>query len=231
MARRGRGRQSFQKTSPPTNGSLRVGPQWDPFTCTPDMGPSSRDLMNAILPHADREGADINILAYGTAVDEDEDISETVSEDDDGPPPAKRRRDALTLPAIPWGLLFCRDIQSLALPKREISSARRRSSIFFKVAPNNIANLIVSAAICAPVHSARIPNKQRRTGTITPVDEEHQVDAIFRLSLLSASVYALDQPQLHDGGQFISGEQTVNGDDCRISLEIGGQLECISYLE
>lgn len=180
---------------------------------TPDMGSSSRDLMNAILPHVDREGADPNILAYGTPVDEHEDISESDSEDDDdGPPPAKRRRDAHTLPAIPWGLLFHRDIRlgpSHPVPRFVEEGdfiSEKTFMYFFKVAPKNISRLIVDATLCAPVHPARIVNKQQRTTTFIPVDEQR---ALFKLRRKGLAL----RPRDRDSGSDIEPSSESDSDD------------------
>jgi hypothetical protein len=179
---------------------------------TPDMGASSRDLMNAILPHVDREGADVNILAYGTPVDEDEDISENDSEDDDDGPLARRRRDAVTLPAIPWGLLFHRDIRlgpSHPVPRFVEEGdfiSDKTFMYFFKVAPKNISNLIVDATLCAPVHPARIPNKRQRTTTFIPLDEQR---ALFKLRNKGLAL----RPQDHDSGSDIEPSSDSDSDE------------------
>jgi hypothetical protein len=181
---------------------------------TPDMGASSRDLMNAILPHVDREGADVNILAYGTPVDEDEDVSDIDTEDDDdGPPPAKRRRDALTLPAIPWGLLFHRDIRlGLNHPVPRFVEegdfiSEKTFMYFFKVAPKNIDNLIVDATLCAPVHPARIMNRRQRTTTFAPADEPRELFKLRNKGLVL-------RPRDHDSGSDIeTSSDSGSGDD------------------
>ena len=179
---------------------------------TPDMGASSRDLMNAILPHVDREGADVNILAYGTPVDEYEDISENDSEDDDDGPLAKRRRDALTLPAIPWGLLFHRDIRlgpSHPVPRFVEEGdfiSDKTFTFFFKVAPKNISNLIVDATLCAPVHPARITNKRKRTTTFVPLDKQR---ALFKLRNKGLAL----RPRDHDSGSDIELSSDSDSDD------------------
>lgn len=104
----------------------------------PDVGQASRDLMDNILPHINRRGADPNELAYGAALDsdDDDDMSDVGDEvdandddegsdgdnedsdedEDEGRPRARtsrvrRRRLRATLPAYPHGLVFLRDIR------------------------------------------------------------------------------------------------------------------------
>ncbi|KAF8155454.1 hypothetical protein B0H34DRAFT_675652 [Crassisporium funariophilum] len=160
---------------------------------TPDMGLSSPDLMNAILPHVERKSANLDILAYGTPLDEDEDISKTNSEDDnDEPRPAKRCRDAVTLPAVPWGLLFHRDI--CVEPKHPVPCfvkegdfiSKKTFMYFFKVPMKNIRNHIVNTTLCTPIHSARIMNKQQRTTIFAPDDEPHD---LFKLGNRGLMLY------------------------------------------
>lgn len=85
----------------------------------PDFGRASRDLLDNILPHVNRRGAEQNELAYGTALDSDADEDELFSDyrDDEGDDEdgsrtrVWRRRRQATLPAYPYGLAFLRDIQ------------------------------------------------------------------------------------------------------------------------
>ena len=62
----------------------------------PDNRPASRNLMDCVLPEVDRRGADEMFLAYGRAVDDDDDGADT----NDG------YDERVTLPANPHGLVF-----------------------------------------------------------------------------------------------------------------------------
>ena len=66
---------------------------------TPDNRPSSRNLMDSILPQIDIRGADTTFFAYGKAIDEDDDEDE---DDYDG---------KTTLPASSYGLTFFHSLQ------------------------------------------------------------------------------------------------------------------------
>jgi hypothetical protein len=95
-----------------------------------DNGASTRELLNLILPHVNRHGADLDILAYGTSRpdeaeeeedDDDDDASMAIdpgssdsgsSDSGDGNAPAVnvprivKRRSPKTLPAYPFGMFF-----------------------------------------------------------------------------------------------------------------------------
>ena len=83
---------------------------------SPDNGSSSRQLMAAVLPHVATEGADLDILAYGIpcneidpAEEDEEEDDESTDDDDDidqQPQRARQRRDAVSQPAFPYGLVF-----------------------------------------------------------------------------------------------------------------------------
>ena len=75
----------------------------------PDKKPASRKLMDCILPEVERDGANEMFLAYGRAADEDE----------DGNFRDENFEVRLTLPGIPYGLVF---FHSLRLGERHPAS-------------------------------------------------------------------------------------------------------------
>jgi hypothetical protein len=75
--------------------------------CTPDKGANSKRLMDALLPHVDLDGTDIDTLAYGSPTKED--IVD--SGDEEILPTICRHGDEMqTLPSHAFGMIFTRMI-------------------------------------------------------------------------------------------------------------------------
>jgi hypothetical protein len=77
---------------------LTAGCTWllNGLRSAPDNRPASRNLMDCGLPETDRRGADEAFLAYGRAIDND----------DNGSGGGARYDEQATLPANPRGLVF-----------------------------------------------------------------------------------------------------------------------------
>ncbi|KAF9459638.1 hypothetical protein BDZ94DRAFT_1171312 [Collybia nuda] len=138
----------------------------------PDKGKSSRELMAAVLPHVDRIGADRNILAYGTPLDDEDNISEvsTDSNDDDEVPRERSRRDATTLPAFPYGIIFLSKLRlgkEYPVPRLTKDSRLMLSDdafrYFFKATPDELAETLLQEKVVRRKHPDRIANRTRQT--------------------------------------------------------------------
>ncbi|KAG6906930.1 hypothetical protein DXG01_011320 [Tephrocybe rancida] len=139
----------------------------------PDNGASSKNLMMCALPHVNRMGADPNILAFGTPTrDNDVDSQADTDSDDERLPHERHRRDATTLPAYPYGLLFFRSIRvGQKHPVPRFSSIHVLNStldddsfkFFFGTTKDNIETEFFRAVAVRKAHPTRGPNKRRRT--------------------------------------------------------------------
>ncbi|KAF8956187.1 hypothetical protein BDZ97DRAFT_1764028 [Flammula alnicola] len=139
---------------------------------TPDKGASSKELMDAILPHVDRASADPDILMYGApTADDDVDSDRSTDSEDDLPLPVKRRRTANTAPACPYGLLFFRPMcigidHPVPRFRKEIIFpfiSEKTFKYFFGVKLDEIELEFFRATLIAPAHPSRVQNKARRT--------------------------------------------------------------------
>ena len=151
---------------------------------TPDTGPAYRDLMDAVLPHIERAGADADILAYGRPIEEDEEdrdsLLENSEDSEDEQPPRKRRRTSRTAPAIPYGLLFLRTIRAgsnYPIPRlqgdRTARISNRTFEFLFKVERGQIETKFVQNNLTRPPNPNRVANKARRTQRYIPPEEDH----------------------------------------------------------
>jgi hypothetical protein len=163
---------------------LTAGSAWmlNGLHSAPDKGASSKELMAAILPHVARAGADRDILAYGTPTKDDDIDSEASTQSDENlPPPTRARRDATTLPAFPYGLVFLRNIRVgpqhpvPRLNNEGLSIRDKAFRYFFKVNPDQVQEEFFRAALVQPAHPNRISNKVRRTATYYLVEGNEAV--------------------------------------------------------
>ena len=134
--------------------------------CAPDKGANSKRLMDALLPHVDREDADPDILAYGSPTRDDG----VDSEDEDLLPTIRRHGDEMyTLPSYGYGMVFTRMIcvgPDYPVPRlhNDGSALHPKSfAYFFKVPIEEVRNNIVSSQIRRPANANRVSNKTRRT--------------------------------------------------------------------
>lgn len=130
----------------------------------PDCGASSKDLMRAVLPHVDRIGADINVLAYGTPDNGNGPDSDDDDDDDNNRP--------TTLPAYPHGMVFLRTIRSgknNPVPRMSAeTNFRLRSKSFeyiFGTTLEKIVLRLMKAKVVQPRDSNRVSNRARHTPT------------------------------------------------------------------
>lgn len=191
---------------------------------TPDIGSSARDLMNAILPHVDRIGADINILAYGTPTDDDdeEEVFSDDSEEDGDIPNTRRRHDATTLPAYPYGLVFTRILrvsEQNPVPRFQEEGhtiGDKAFKYFFKVAPENIRNLITVTGHVGDLHPKRVPNKACHTAVFHPSPDQTLTDNHFNLARLG---HALEAKPIDAGSDIEDSDDEDFDDGCLTELE------------
>lgn len=164
---------------------------------TPDTGASSRDLMNAILPHIQRAGADEDNLAYGAPIsDDDEFLMDTDEPDqddqDDQPPQRQRRLTAVSLPGFPRGMLFLRSIR---FGDDDIVPCFSRSGeagarlltpasflFFFGVTPDDLQYALLRSGLVAPSNPSLIQNKTKCTTPWYNWSQEPAGNAIFSLA-------------------------------------------------
>lgn len=200
----------WQQSGPP---KLRATPeallltaacQWilNSLHSTPDTGPSYRDLMDAVLPHIERAGADPDILIYGRPSDEDDEehdsMLENSSDSENEQPPRKRRRTAMTAPAMLYGLVFLRTIRAgprYPVPRLEGDRTARISArtfeYLFKAQPDELETELFRKKLNGPPNPNRVPNKVRKTQRYIPPEDEERVD--FNVS--SRGVQLLEPPR------------------------------------
>lgn len=151
---------------------LTAGAAWllNGLHSAPDKGAACRELMAAILPHVDRDGADPDILAYGTPTkDDDVDSQADTESDDDLPPRAKRRREDDRLPAFPYGLVFLRTIrigESHPVPRLQrddIYMSSKAFQYFFKVDLEDVETEYFRPRLVQGSNPQRVQNKVKRT--------------------------------------------------------------------
>jgi hypothetical protein len=160
---------------------LTAGAAWllNGLHSAPDKGASCRELMSAILPHVDRNGADPDILAYGTATHDDDVDSQADTEiDDDLPPVPKRHRGDETLPAFPYGLVFLRrvrvgkDYPVPRLQQENVYLTSKAFRYFFKVDFEDVETEYFRKGVVQGANPQRVPNKGKRTVTYVNWNEE-----------------------------------------------------------
>ena len=134
--------------------------------CTPDKGANSKRLMDALLPHVDRDGADIDTLAYGSPT-KDNNVD---SGDEEILPTIRRRGDEMqTLPSHAFGMIFTRMIcvgRDHPVPRlhNDGSALHPKSfAYFFKVPIEEVHNNILMSRIRRPANEARVSNKTKCT--------------------------------------------------------------------
>ena len=132
----------------------------------PDKGANSKRLVDAILPHVSRNGADPDNLAYGSPT-KDDGVDSGI---DDFLPTIRRREDEMqTLPSHAYGMVFLRMIcvgRDHPVPRlfNDGSALHPKAfAYFFKASMEEIRNNIISSQIRRPVNEDRVSNKTRRT--------------------------------------------------------------------
>lgn len=136
---------------------------------TPDKGASSKALMDRILPHITRLGADPDILAHGSPAGDNDVISD--EEEDDQR--SNRRSSDGTAPAYPYGLIFLRHIrigQHPPIPhlgKETLQLPENAFLFFFRSNLQDIFLDITSKGLAKPSNISRNRNKSKRTTLYT----------------------------------------------------------------
>ncbi|RDB15070.1 hypothetical protein Hypma_005467 [Hypsizygus marmoreus] len=197
---------------------LTAGATWllNGLHSTPDKGASSKDLMAAILPHVESAGADPDILAYGspTADDDVDSEADTDSEDEDGPARVRQRRDAVTIPAFPYGMVFLRRIRvGVAYPVPRFNRgpqflSQKSFRYFFGVDFAEVDTEFFGAGLVVPRDPTRVQNKTRRTLVWYNWGQESE-DKIFHLVDRG---YAMN-PGDHDEGSDVEMDKEAEEED------------------
>ncbi|KAJ3494269.1 hypothetical protein NLJ89_g10846 [Agrocybe chaxingu] len=78
---------------------------------TPDLGQYNRELIAATFPHIATAHADPDILVYGTPTEDEDEEMDSDSDAEDQPARPRRCADAVTLPAIPFGIAQLPDLR------------------------------------------------------------------------------------------------------------------------
>lgn len=134
--------------------------------CAPDKGANSKRLMDALLPHVDRDGADPDTLAYGSPTKDDGVDS---GEEDTLPAICRRGDEMHTCPSYAYGMVFTRMIcvgPDHPVPRlhNDGSALHPKSfSYFFKVPIEEDRNDTLSSQLRRPANVNRVSNKTRRT--------------------------------------------------------------------
>jgi len=155
---------------------------------TPDTKPASRELMNAVLPHAPCRDVTPAHFAYPMSIRANEDLDEEDGEelepqntgnghadDSAGENDANGRNEGGgdTIPHNPFGLVFLRRIRvgsEYPVPRLDEKHFRLSDASFkvhFSDERRDIEIEIYRSRISAPRHPTRIPNRTRRR-VITP---------------------------------------------------------------
>ncbi|GLB33116.1 hypothetical protein LshimejAT787_0100010 [Lyophyllum shimeji] len=189
---------------------------------TPDKGASSKELMAAILPHVSRAGADPDILAYGSPTDDDDVDSQTDSEAEDEPPTTRRRRDAVTLPSYPFGLVFLRRIrvgEQYPVPRFSNDGqfiSPRAFRFFFGVDHEDVDAEYFRKALTQKAHPDRVRNRAKRTPAWHNRDQE-TTRKDFNLARLG---YELTPPMRDRGSDVDEDEEHSGAEERDIDDEI-----------
>lgn len=172
---------------------------------SPDKGASSKQLINAILPHVERADADPDILMYGSpTVDEGAGLNTDASSDSDHPHRTKRRRVGnSTAPASPYGLMFFRTMRIGAghpVPRFSKGAFISENAFrhFFGIELDEIETEFFRGALVAPTHPNRVRNKTRRTTRYHNWGQDADVN-VFQLSRRG---YRLASPSRDDGSDL-----------------------------
>jgi hypothetical protein len=162
----------------------------------PDNGPASRNLMDCILPEVDRVGADEIFLAYGKAIDADDDDDDGYMSDD--------YDIRMTLPGNPHGLVFLRDLRiGQRHPVPRMSSGKALSDrsfrFFFGIDLEDIGENFFSSN---PVRrsgpaAVRSNNRARRTLRYIPPEDAPQQN-LFHLRVRGVEL----QPSQDEGSDL-----------------------------
>ena len=159
---------------------------------TPDTKPASRELMNAILPHAPYPDVTPDQLAYRMSLRADEDGEDEEDEDELDPQPVNTGNDGAnvninennaddsadedttnTLPHNPFGLVFIRPIRvgiDYPVPRlheKGFCLSDASFAVHFCGDRRDIDLELYRSRVSAPRHPARIPNRARQR-VITP---------------------------------------------------------------
>lgn len=215
---------------------------------TPDLGPSSRDLLRATLPHIERRGADPNILPFGTPRDdgdvdsesddssddeddddEDGDDEDEDQEDQDEEVQARRRqlrrriarvagrRSSETVPAMPYGILFLREIRvgrRYPIPRlRNLNMfiSDKSFKYLFRTSLNEIRHDFFKLSVVLPVDPYRTRNKTKRTPTYYNFDHDYNQGPEPPIFNIQTHV-TLDPPQRDNGSDLDSEVEFVDED-------------------
>lgn len=183
---------------------------------TPDTGYSSKELMNATLPHVNRREADPDTLAYGGPAAHDDGDSQASSDSEEEQPARRRRRGAETLPAFPYGLVFLRGIRvgpEYPVPRLTHDGSYIESKAFryfFGVNSDEIELEFFASRLVAPPNPARVPNKAPRTARYHNWNRgEGEEERDFSLA---DQGYRLN-PTPRDGGSDIDDNEDRDNDD------------------
>jgi len=124
--------------------------------------------MKAILPHIDRENADPNVIATGTAFHGHSTDSES---SDDEVARGRPRSNNETVPAFPFGFVFMRPIRiggNYPVPRlvdMDLWIPPQAFTNLFKVSFENLAAEFFHEGSTLATNSQRVPNKVKRTQT------------------------------------------------------------------
>ncbi|TFK59512.1 hypothetical protein BDN72DRAFT_905777 [Pluteus cervinus] len=160
---------------------LTAGATWllNSLHSTPDLGQSSRKLLNEILPQVSPNDADPYSLAYGTfpRVNGSESDSSSESEEDESEtrPPKQRR---ISFPGYPHGAIFLDDL--CVGPEYPVPRVGRGTQpldakamdYFFGCRIEDIEKEFFVKNVVIRANPARNPNKSRNTPTM-PYDEDN----------------------------------------------------------
>jgi len=165
----------------------------------PDNKTASRKLMDCILPEVDRRGADQMFLAYGRAIDEDDDSINDINDYD----------TRMVLPAIPHGLVFFSSLrmgQRHPVPRLRYGKRLPDKSFFFHfgIDINDIGeDFFRSGPPNPPLEPPlRSNNKTRRTKRYVPPDDAPP-EKLFHLQVRGVEL----QPPVRDEGSDLEEEE------------------------
>lgn len=195
---------------------------------TMDVRSASRDLLRAALPHVDRVGADPDILPFGTPSEDplDDPHADTDSDDQEDVAIVRARRDAITLPAYPYGLIFLNTLRlgvDYPVPRfarhRNVDLSERSYIHFFKVDIDKIRDKYFGSRVTDPRNPARVGNRARATPHWHNLAPEPVEDKIFDLAALG---YAL-APTIVDReleGEIQSADPQADADEEDLDLQV-----------
>ena len=185
----------------------------------PDQGASSKALMDRILPHITRAGADPDILAHGSPVDDDDLLP--ISDDEEHGHRSRRASSAETAPSYPYGLVFFRRIDvgpNCPLPNLGKGTPELPDNAFFFFFRSSKVDIyldLTSSVLVKPTNSLRTQNKSQRTKMYinegqNPPTNDFNLEA--RGIRCASPVYYEDESGANDGDDHVN-PRTVNVSD------------------